>query len=80
MEGAVRKIEDIFTDDKNGSGIKLSSIHKAKGLESDRVFLLQPEGAECPHPMAKSAWQREAEMCILYVAITRAKKELIYVS
>ena len=76
----IQKIEDVFTDDKHGEGIKLSSIHKAKGLEAKRVFLLQPEGATIPHPMAKSAWQREQEMNLLYVAITRAKEELIYVS
>ncbi len=80
VEGVIRKIESIFTDDKNGSGIKLSSVHRAKGLEASRVFILQPEGAEMPHPLAKSAWQREEEMNILYVAITRAKEELIYVS
>ncbi len=80
VEGVIKKIEDIFTDAKNGLGIKLSSVHRAKGLEANRVFILQPEGAECPHPMAKSAWQREQEMNLLYVAITRAKEELVYVS
>jgi DNA helicase-2/ATP-dependent DNA helicase PcrA len=79
-EGVIRKIESVFTDDKNGVGIRLSSVHKAKGLESDRVFILMPEGAGMPHPMAKSEWEREAELNCLYVAITRAKLELVYVS
>ncbi len=61
-------------------GIRLSSIHKAKGLEADRVFLLEPEGATVPHPMAKSAWQVEQEWNLRYVAITRAIRELVYVS
>lgn len=61
-------------------GIRLSSIHKAKGLEADRVFLLQPRGGECPHPMAKTSWQMEQEYNLLYVAITRAKHELTYVN
>ena len=73
-------ISEIFTDDRNGEGIKLSSVHKAKGLEADRVFLLQPEGSTIPHPMAKTKWQREQEMNLLFVAITRARKELVYVS
>lgn len=86
MDGAsqvaevVKKIESIFTDDKNGAGIKLSSVHKAKGLEANRVFILRPEGAPMPHPMAKTDWERAQELNILYVAITRAIDELVYVS
>lgn len=80
VDDVTRKIESIFTDDKNGTGIRFSSIHKAKGLESDRVFFLMPRGAECPHPMAKSAWQREQEYNCLYIGVTRARLELIYVS
>lgn len=80
VDGVVRKIEAVFTDDKEGVGIKLSSVHKAKGLEAKRVFLLQPEGATIPHPMAKSQWQRDQEMNLLYVAITRSIEELVYVS
>jgi hypothetical protein len=76
----VRKIQDMFTDDKNAPGVKLSSIHKAKGLEAHRVFLLEPEGATVPHPMARSAWQHEQELNLRYVAITRAVGELVYVS
>lgn len=78
-EAVVRKIEFVFTDDKTKPGIRLSSIHKSKGLEARRVFLLEPEGATVPHPMAKSAWQREQEMNLRYVAITRAINELVFV-
>lgn len=60
-------------------GIQFTSIHRAKGLESDRIFFLMPKGGECPHPMAKSAWQRRQEMNLLYVGITRAIRELVYV-
>ncbi len=77
---ALKKIEEIFTDNKQSPGVRLSSIHRAKGLESDRVFFLMPERAECPHPMAKSGWQIEQEMNLLYVGVTRARKELVYVS
>ena len=80
VEEVITRIETIFTDERGGSGIKLSSIHKAKGLEARRVFFLTPKGAECPHPMAKSAWQREQEMNLRYVAITRAIETLVYVS
>lgn len=61
-------------------GIRLCTIHKAKGLEANRVFFLEPKGATCPHPMAKSKWQVEQEWNLRYVGITRAIKELVYVS
>ncbi len=76
----IAAIEVIFTDDKDSTGIRLSSVHKAKGLEAKRVFILQPKGAEMPHKMAKSKWQIEQEWNCLYIAITRAIEELIYVS
>jgi len=76
----VRKIEEVFTDDKAKPGIRLSSIHRAKGLEARRVFLLEPERATVPHPMAKTAWQVGQEFNLRYVAITRAIEELVYVS
>ena len=79
IDDVVRKIEAIFTDNRDVPGIRLSSVHKAKGLEARRVFILQPEGATMPHPMAKSEWQYEQELNILYVAITRAIEELVYV-
>ena len=80
VRDVIVKIESIFTDDKVNPGIRLSSVHKAKGLEADRVFLLQPKGAEVMHPMAKSEWGKEQNRNLLYVAITRAKTELVYVS
>lgn len=80
IEELTAKVEQIFTDIKDGTGIRLSSIHKAKGLEAKRVFLLQPKGGTVPHPMAKSKMQKGQEMNLLYVGITRAIEELVYVS
>ena len=78
VEDVKAKIESVFSD-TNTAGIRLSSIHRAKGLEAKRVFFLLPKGAECPHPMAKSAWQKGQENNLRYVAITRAIEELVYV-
>ena len=50
----------------------LSTVHKAKGLEADNVYLLATE--RMPHPLGG---QEENNIC--YVAITRAKKNLFYV-
>lgn len=78
VDAMVRKIEDIFTDDKQKTGVRFSSIHKAKGLEAKRVFYLRP--AAFPGWQGeKQAWEEEQEKNLRYVAITRAIEELIYV-
>jgi superfamily I DNA/RNA helicase len=71
------KIEALFTDQENGH-ILLSSIHKAKGLEAERVFLLRPD--KLPHPMAKSEAARSQEENLRYVAYTRAMDQLFIVT
>lgn len=74
----VKKINDVFTDSKDKSGVRLSSIHKSKGLEADQVFYLQPSNAPCPK--IKSDWQAQQERNLEYVATTRAINELWIVS
>jgi superfamily I DNA/RNA helicase len=76
----VKKIEQVFTDDKSSAGIRLSSVHRAKGLEARRVFILVPKESPMPHPLAKSSWEKEQELNLKYVAITRAIEELVWVS
>jgi DNA helicase II / ATP-dependent DNA helicase PcrA len=57
--------------------IKLASIHAAKGLEAERVFILKPH--LLPHPMATSSSAIRQEENMKYVAITRAKLKLYVV-
>jgi len=80
-EDLIDFISSKFSDDENAiNGIKpiiFSTVHKAKGLEYPRVFILHPE--KMPHPMACEGWQTVQEYNILYVAITRAMKELYFV-
>jgi DNA helicase-2/ATP-dependent DNA helicase PcrA len=75
----VRELVDrtlkIFDD--NSDGIICSSVHRAKGLEADRVFIVNPE--LMPHPMATKAWEYDQEMHIKYVALTRSKNEMYFV-
>jgi hypothetical protein len=79
VDDVVAAIRRVFQED-TGSGIVFSTIHKAKGLEAKRVFLLQPRGARMPHPMAKLEWEVQQEHNLAYVAITRAIEELVFVS
>lgn len=70
-------VEDLFSDDR--PGVWLSSVHRAKGLENDRIFIINPE--LLPGPWAtEGTWQYEQEMNLKYVAVTRAKHELVWVS
>ena len=69
--GVIMAIEKLFKDSDKGD-IMLSTVHKAKGLESDNVYILATE--RMPHPYGGS---EENNIC--YVAITRAKKNLFFV-
>ena len=57
--------------------VVLSTIHQAKGLEWNTVFVLQLTGASLPHP--KAAMEEgglEEERRLFYVAVTRAQRRL----
>lgn len=75
----IAKINAVFTDDKQSPGIKLSSIHRAKGLEASRVFFLKPKGTG-PRMDKMKEWELAQEKNLEYVAVTRAINELVYVS
>jgi DNA helicase-2/ATP-dependent DNA helicase PcrA len=77
LDGA---IEAIFSDAQT-EGVSFSSIHKAKGLEADTVVWLNPGLSEfiankCIEKGDISGAQQEENLS--YVAITRAKKTLIF--
>lgn len=72
----VIRIRDIFKQQPHS--VVLSTIHKSKGLENDKIFFLCPE--LIPSQFAKQSWQLKQESNLEYVAITRAKKSLVYVS
>ena len=67
------KIRTIFTDEIQG--ICLSTVHKIKGLEANRVFIIRPD--LLPMQNVKN-WQYIQEKNLEYVAYTRAKLELIF--
>lgn len=73
----IEKIKKIFSNSQK-SGICLSTIHKAKGLEADRVFVLHPE--LMPSRYAKLDWELKQEDNLKYVAYTRAKTHLGFIT
>ncbi len=68
-------IDSLFAEGRNQT--VLSTIHKAKGLEANRVFWLN--SSQCPAKWVKSAWQQAQELNLCYVAVTRAKQTLILI-
>lgn len=72
-------IKTLFADDIPPSRIiTLSSVHKAKGREWPRVFILGRRDY-MPFFLAEQDWELEQEDNLIYVAITRAEHHLTYV-
>jgi hypothetical protein len=79
-----RKVEGLFSD---GSGqdremaqmVVLATVHKFKGMEADRVFVLDA-GELMPSAWARMPWELEQEKNLMYVAATRAIRELRYIT
>lgn len=76
IEDLLECLESLFNN--NVQALTLSTIHKAKGMEADRVWWLNSE--DCPSKWARQDWQKQQEINLMYVAITRAKTELMYVT
>ena len=71
------KITSMFQDSfgNRAQTLTLTTIHKAKGREWDRVFWYGRNRWN-PSPYARKDWQKIAEDNLCYVAATRSKDEL----
>lgn len=82
VDALVSDIETMFGNTKEGEVapvLTLSTVHKSKGREWTRVYILGRDQF-MPSPYAKKEWQMEQESNLEYVAITRSMFELIDVS
>jgi DNA helicase-2/ATP-dependent DNA helicase PcrA len=71
-------INELFTDDipgGNSRAVLFSTIHRAKGLEADRVWII-----DAPTKAPKLDWEIQQQRNLSYVALTRAKKTLTFVA
>ncbi len=57
-------------------GVRLMTIHAAKGLEFDAVFIIEANEGRIPYKKAKTEKETEEERRLFYVAMTRAKELL----
>jgi len=72
----IEKIQNLFKVKEKA--VMLCTIHKAKGLESDIVYILNEN--LIPSKFATSIEQLKQEQNLKYVARSRAKKELYYLN
>lgn len=73
-DGIIAALRQLFNRD---GSVVLSTIHRAKGLEADRVFILDPD--LMPSRYAVQDWELVQERNLEYVAVTRARKHLIFI-
>ncbi|HHE64938.1 MAG TPA: hypothetical protein ENL09_02840 [Bacteroidetes bacterium] len=68
---------DIDNVDEDEESVKLMTMHNAKGLEFDNVFIVGLEDGLIPHSRSiYDSGNVEEERRLFYVGITRAKKQL----
>lgn len=79
--GLISLINSLFLDSegKQLQSITLSTVHKSKGREWNRVYLWGRQ-LYMPSSFAKQTWELEQERNLIYVAVTRAKEELVEVA
>jgi DNA helicase-2/ATP-dependent DNA helicase PcrA len=72
----VADLEERFSPGRANRGVNLLTLHRAKGLEFDAVFLPRVEERELPWRLAKSGAELDEERRLFYVGMTRARRHL----
>lgn len=82
-EGTLTEFLDSFALDRTTTqehpeqAITLSTIHSAKGLEWDCVWLLGAGSKQLPHPRTEEMSSMPEERRLCYVAVTRPRHDLV---
>ncbi len=67
----------VTTEDENAQGVSLMTLHSAKGLEYDRVYIVGVEDGLLPYGKStEDTADLEEERRLFYVGMTRARKKL----
>ena len=76
----IERLNDMFIENNSidDNTVLLSTVHRAKGLESNNVFILCP--SLMPSKLSKTEMDKKSEFNIMYVARSRAKVNLNYIS
>lgn len=75
------RISSMFLDGEyeRKPTLTLSTVHKSKGREWPRVFILGRRDY-MPSTWARQQWQKEQEQNIIYVAVTRSMDKLVLIN
>lgn len=68
-------VKATFAEERDA--VVFSTIHRAKGQEAQRVVILYPE--LMPVSYARTSEAALGEACVMFVALTRAKQDLVFV-
>ncbi|NIS75237.1 MAG: UvrD-helicase domain-containing protein [Deltaproteobacteria bacterium] len=81
LEPIVASVADVAGTDRESDYLTLSTIHSAKGLEWNTVFIIWVLDGRIPSLKSlDDPYQLEEERRLLYVAATRAKQNLFFSS
>lgn len=72
--------DDSRLKDSGSDRLILSTVHSAKGLEWQKVFVLNLVEGKFPSGQAQLPEEREEERRLLYVAATRAREHLFFIA
>lgn len=76
-QSALQSDQDELKDKNEHDAVRLMTIHAAKGLEFDQVFITGLEEGLFPHErLDEAAIDHEEERRLFYVALTRARKKV----
>lgn len=74
ISGVIRSIAMMFDNKDRPNAVKLSTVHRAKGQEADRVVFWEWDRCGA---YAELPWEKVEANNLKYVGVTRAKHELI---
>jgi DNA helicase-2/ATP-dependent DNA helicase PcrA len=83
MSAGMEEFLDAFSLEKStetehlDSELSVATIHASKGLEFDCVILCGAGGLQMPHPRSTDPEAYEEERRLMYVAVTRARRQLL---
>ena len=75
------RLNEVKLDDRTFDGVRVATMHRVKGLEFEYVFVVAVNNRVVPLSYAINTTDPvaaeealNAEKCLLYVALTRARK------
>lgn len=78
IEAYQKELKEQAADrNRRGEGVVLSTMHASKGLEYDTVYIIDANEGITPHEKAVLDEDIEEERRLFYVAMTRAKNQLL---